>query len=132
MTWQAMLFSGQGRIRRRDYWIWSLAAFFVQMVIYFGVAIATGTIDNIGDEATPAPLLITQLALMVPSVWIGACLGAKRWHDRDKSGWMYLILLIPIVGPIWTFVECGCLDGTPGPNSYGPSPKGVNNAASVF
>jgi uncharacterized membrane protein YhaH (DUF805 family) len=25
---------------------------------------------------------------------------------------------------IYLFIECGCLDGTPGPNRYGPSPKG--------
>jgi uncharacterized membrane protein YhaH (DUF805 family) len=35
-----------------------------------------------------------------------------------------LITFVPIIGGLWTFVECGCLDGTPGSNRFGPSPKG--------
>jgi uncharacterized membrane protein YhaH (DUF805 family) len=30
--------------------------------------------------------------------------------------------MIPLVGAIWTFVECGCLRGTVGPNNYGEDP----------
>jgi uncharacterized membrane protein YhaH (DUF805 family) len=29
------------------------------------------------------------------------------------------------VGFFWTLIECGFLDGTPGPNRFGPSPKGI-------
>jgi uncharacterized membrane protein YhaH (DUF805 family) len=47
---------------------------------------------------------------------------AKRWHDRDKSGWWSLILLVPFIGSIWALVECGCLPGTEGPNRYGADP----------
>ncbi|MBI3439822.1 MAG: hypothetical protein HY054_14440 [Proteobacteria bacterium] len=36
-----------------------------------------------------------------------------------------MILLIPIVGPLWTLIECGFIDGTQGHNGYGPSPKGI-------
>ncbi len=59
-------------------------------------------------------------------LWMQLAVLVKRWHDRDKSGWMVLLILIPIVnivGVIWTFIECGCLDGTLGPNKYGPDPK---------
>jgi len=31
--------------------------------------------------------------------------------------------LIPVIGGLWTLIECGFLDGTPGSNKYGPSPK---------
>ncbi len=131
-NWKTMLFRAQGRIRRRDYWLWSIGVVIAYIVIYIAVAVMTGSLSRLADDETPLPLLLTQLVLTIPSIWIGACLGAKRWHDRDKSGWMYLILLIPIVGPIWTFVECGCLDGTKGPNKYGPSPKGIGAAPDVF
>ncbi len=33
---------------------------------------------------------------------------------------------------LWTFIECGCMDGTKGPNRFGPSPKKVDAAAEVF
>ncbi len=32
--------------------------------------------------------------------------------------------LIPLFGWIYLFVVVGCLDGTQGPNRFGPSPKG--------
>ena len=49
---------------------------------------------------------------------------ARRWHDRDKSGWWTLIGLIPVVGAIWILVECGCLKGSDGPNRFGADPLG--------
>ena len=66
---------------------------------------------------------ILLVVLVIPLGWIALSLQVKRWHDRDKSGMWVLISMIPIVGPIWSFIECGCLPGTPGPNSYGPDPS---------
>ncbi len=50
--------------------------------------------------------------------WPGLAIQTKRWHDRNKSGWWNLIILIPIVGAIWTTIELGFLKGTPGENRY--------------
>ena len=62
--------------------------------------------------------LIVALAAIYPAI----ALYAKRWHDRDKSGWWTLIVLVPIVGPIWILVELGILEGTRGDNRFGPDP----------
>ena len=32
---------------------------------------------------------------------------------------------------LWLLIEMGSLDGTPGPNKYGPSPKGLDETAST-
>jgi len=56
-------------------------------------------------------------------VWIELACTAKRWHDRDKPAAMLFILFVPIIGGLWTLIECGFLEGTTGPNQYGPSPK---------
>lgn len=53
------------------------------------------------------------------SWWIGLAILVKRWHDRDKSGFMVFILLIPVIGFLWTLIEVGFLPGTVGPNRYG-------------
>jgi uncharacterized membrane protein YhaH (DUF805 family) len=74
---------------------------------------------------------ILEFVLLIPYVWILLALQIKRWHDRDKSWVWIFISLIPLVGPIWALVECGFLDGTPGPNKYGPSPKGVTGPATA-
>ncbi len=43
----------------------------------------------------------------------------RRYHDRNKSGWWFFLCFVPIVGPIWQFIELGFLSGTPSGNSYG-------------
>lgn len=57
------------------------------------------------------------------AIWMKLAVMVKRWHDRDKSGWWMLIGLVPVIGDLWLLIECGFLDGTPGTNKYGPSPK---------
>ena len=60
--------------------------------------------------------------MYIPMLWISVAVQCKRWHDRDKSGWWFLINFIPIIGPLWAFIELGCLRGTMGPNLYGADP----------
>ena len=55
-------------------------------------------------------------------------LGVKRLHDRDMSGWWTLISFVPFGGFI-LLVILGFLDGTQGPNRFGPSPKGIGGAS---
>ncbi len=63
-------------------------------------------------------LLIYGLAVLIPSLAV----GVRRMHDQDKSGWFILLGLIPFVGPLILLVFF-CLEGTNGPNQYGPDPK---------
>jgi uncharacterized membrane protein YhaH (DUF805 family) len=52
---------------------------------------------------------------MVPSL----ALGARRLHDIGRSGWMQLILFIPIIGFIWLIVLFATKSSTED-NKYGP------------
>ena len=63
------------------------------------------------------------------SLWPSLAIVVKRGHDRDQTGWMALIMIIPIVGWFFWLINYGILDGTPGPNQYGPSPKGLGDSA---
>jgi uncharacterized membrane protein YhaH (DUF805 family) len=49
----------------------------------------------------------------------------RRLHDQDKSGWFILLGLIPIVGPFIVLVFY-FIEGTRGPNRFGPDPKGTD------
>ena len=62
---------------------------------------------------------------LIAGFWVGFALVVKRWHDRNRSWTWALLGFIPIVGWIWQGVECSFLEGTLGPNRYGPSPKGI-------
>ena len=55
-------------------------------------------------------------------MWMGFCLTVKRYHDRGKSAWWYLIQFIPIIGGIWALVELGFCSGDDGDNEYGDGP----------
>jgi uncharacterized membrane protein YhaH (DUF805 family) len=129
MDISTLLFSFEGRIRRLHYWLVSIGVGAVASVIggvlfsFSGMIVMTaaGPIWH-----APNPIAgVLLLALYAAEIWIGLALGAKRCHDRDKSAWFLLISLIPFLGALWLLIELGFLDGTPGPNKYGPSPKGL-------
>lgn len=116
MTWGRILFGFEGRIARRHYWAGSLIWF----VAIFGFGLGGGMMAEAID--LPEAVLFLMIPMFILCVWSSIALQVKRWHDRDKPGVMVLINLIPYVGGIWTFVECGCMRGTEGVNSYGPDP----------
>src|SRR5687767_1837237 len=88
LTWKQILFSFEGRIPRRTYWGFTILANAISFVVGFIFGMLFG-------EETGALL---ALVLNIPMIWIGLAVTAKRWHDRDKSGWWIFIVLIPIVG----------------------------------
>jgi uncharacterized membrane protein YhaH (DUF805 family) len=105
MDWQQLFLSFDGRISRQPFWIGVLVLFAANVLI--AVVLGRGVLGA-----------LASLALVYPSI----ALSVKRWHDRGKSGWWVLIGLIPVVGFVWTLVECGLLEGTKGDNAYGPEP----------
>jgi uncharacterized membrane protein YhaH (DUF805 family) len=109
MRWGHFLWSFAGRVPRRDYWL----RFFLPALL---AGLGAGVID--AAAGTRALAALVQIALIWPTIAV----GAKRCHDRDRSGWFQLVGLIPVVGPIWLLVELGFLRGTRGPNRFGPDP----------
>jgi len=62
------------------------------------------------------------LLSIIPSV----ALTIRRLHDTGKSGWWYLIVIIPYIG--WfTIMIFACMEGNRGTNKWGPNPKGIGN-----
>ena len=102
-------FSFEGRIGRQTYWL----KYFLPWV---GLNIVAGIID--ATTGFPAVGLVVGLV----GIWVGIAAGAKRCHDRDRTGWFQLIALIPIIGVIWLLVELGFLKGSEGENRFGPDP----------
>lgn len=117
--------SFDGRIPRMAFWLGVLVLLIVQwvlMAVFGGMSVMTMDMtDPAAAEQAMAnmwPIYIIGLLFLWPSLAI----YAKRWHDRDKSGWWSLILLVPIIGFFWVLIECGFLRGTEGPNRFGPDP----------
>jgi len=75
------------------------------------------TIDN---EGYGLFYMLYSLGVLIP----GLAVSVRRLHDIGKSGWMLLIVFIPLVGWIWLLVLM-VTDSEPGENQYGPNPKGI-------
>ena len=125
----SLLTSFEGRINRAKWWLGLVILVIVQWIIWYIVAMTMGvdlmtSNDPAQMEQTMTvigiPIGIISLIFLYPSL----ALYTKRWHDRGKSGWWTLIILIPIIGGIWALIELGILRGTVGPNQYGPDPLG--------
>lgn len=112
------LFSFRGRAHRAHWWA-GQAVLLLELSLGFGIAGAIGTAPA-GLSAAAAMVL---LATFVIWLWMLLAVNVKRWHDVDKGGYWMLIVLVPIIGGLWAFVETALEPGTPGPNRYGPSPK---------
>jgi uncharacterized membrane protein YhaH (DUF805 family) len=114
--WKQFYLSAQGRVNRKQFWLWLVLPCTAISVVLILLDLALGTYnakDGVGLLSG-----IFSLVVIVPAILV----YIKRWHDRDKSGWWMLILLVPLVGAIWFLIEVGFLPGTPGPNRFGPPP----------
>ena len=111
-----------GRSRRKEYWMFVL----LQMLILIPVAILAilmgGPVEDpanpLGSTAILIVLGVYFLVFFIP----GLAVQVRRFHDQDKSGWFILLGFIPYVGSLILLVFM-CLEGTRGPNRFGPDPK---------
>lgn len=103
-----------GRSRRKEYWFFTL----FNMIAYIGlifVDVAIGTFDpqsGIGILST-----VYILGVILPSIGV----LIRRLHDIGRSGWWWLLLFVPIIGPIALFVMT-VMESNKESNSFGPNP----------
>ena len=102
------LFNADGRIGRRDWIIWLVA-----IAIMFGIL---GWIFN--DSETWVQAILSIIAGIA-----GIFMGIKRLHDLDKTGWLYLLAIVPIV-QIFFAIYLIVWKGTEGDNKYGSPNSG--------
>lgn len=160
MSLKQVLFSFDGRLRRRDWWVFHVAVFFVN---YFAMQVVAPLAFGEGGRLTiepgtftpiyPMPMMIIGLGLSLLWLWPNLAVAVKRGHDRNMPARVVLgltavtyvvgtgMMVAPALGfdlgvfrwiglavnaviGLYLLVVLGFLDGTPGPNRYGPSPKG--------
>jgi len=95
-----------GRASRSEYWWWALVSGIVSIVLNVITAVISSAGATLRPDGTSVPgpgymvvlilAVIISLAIFVPSLAV----SVRRLHDTNMSGWMYLLILIPFVGPI--------------------------------
>lgn len=100
------LFSFRGIADRQSYWCFSIAP----GLIFFALA----ALFNLPTRMTGFGFTIATLLIL----WVSLAVAAKRCHDRGRSAWFLLVLLVPVVGPLWAMIELGFLPARQEGNAY--------------
>ena len=96
----------KGRARRKEYWMYTLiftVLLIALMTIMFSVLSFS---DETGIETGPGVYLTVILVIVflfahfIPTI----ALTVRRLHDTGKSGWWYLIVLVPYLGNFVIFI----------------------------
>jgi uncharacterized membrane protein YhaH (DUF805 family) len=111
-----------GRSRRKEYWMFVLLQMLILIPVAFLAILMGGPVEDpanpFGSTAMLIVLGVYFLVFFIP----GLAVQVRRFHDQDKSGWFILLGFIPYVGSLILLVFM-CLEGTRGPNRFGPDPK---------
>src|SRR5262249_41951764 len=113
------LFWFDGRMSRRTFATRRSLAVFLLFLLFGASVEAIFRMLELGG-VSPVLAIGALLLLFMAMIWISAATAIRRLHDRDRSGWLVFILLVPFVS-YWIVVETFLLRGTNGSNSYGPS-----------
>ena len=113
------VFSAAGRIGRARY-----IAYGTGFYILFGIlAMLSGFLGAIGGVL----MIVLWIALMV----VAFMLTIQRCHDFNVTGWLSLLILVPLANLVFLFIP-----GTDGPNRFGaptpPNSVGVLIVAWLF
>lgn len=109
-----------GRARRAEYWWFALFNVLVSLALQILDMAIFGMRSMGPDAGMGLPNVLGglfSLAILVPSVavWV------RRLHDVGRSGWWWLLALIPVIGWIILFYW-SVRRGDVGANIFGPDP----------
>jgi uncharacterized membrane protein YhaH (DUF805 family) len=124
INWRELFASAAGRSSRLHFWIG--AGLLLALTAFY-------------DTVTEGPMKLLTFWFVYPALLAsGACVIAKRLHDRGRSGWWAALVLTALIfawpnsngarvllaAPvlIWALVELGLLPGETGANRFGQRP----------
>jgi len=124
-TYQPRFLSLSGRIGRLRYLAYGMGLMLLTYPVIFVIFALSGMLSGEAPGALVfVPLGVVYIALLVFSFGY----MVRRLNDMDQSGWLSLLMLIPLVNLVMILVLL-VARGTAGSNRYGPAPvpntKGV-------
>jgi uncharacterized membrane protein YhaH (DUF805 family) len=141
-SWIDYLFSFEGRISRKSFWLSGLAILGVCLLVMVGLVAVVGMESFDSKKGALSNKIISLYTIAsLPFYWPAFALYLKRLHDfgQGKGGLWPLVILSglsaglsladfdigsQLVAVVATglFIFVGCIKGTLGPNQYGPDP----------
>lgn len=122
-------FNFSGRAQRSEFWWWALVQPILMIgFIWFDVLRLRGMdvemLANVSPDASALYMMMitpwVSLLLIIPNLSV----SIRRLHDIGKSGLWYLLIFVPLIGPLVLLVFW-VLPSENTPNSWGPPPGNI-------
>lgn len=105
-----------GRASRSEFWTFAIGCLLVNgMLAWLAVALP---FPPLSGDSWPLNLAF-QLSVLMP----GAAVAARRLHDINRSGWLQLLWLVPLIGGLVLLLYLAA-PATQGANRYGSNSHG--------
>ncbi len=131
-TYMPKFFAVNGRIGRLRYIGYSWLAYFLLYIVFgvlgFIAAITFPMMIRNSHGGTPAFGVFALILIYVPILAIMFIYTRRRLNDLDQTGWLSLLLIIPLIGFLfWLYLIFA--PGTDSANRFGPAPSKQSNGA---
>ena len=127
VLYQPKIFSFSGRIGRMRYLAYGIGLYILLMAAMIPLG---GMAASMGGEAGMSMLGMVMIGLFYIAIFAISIMFAKRrLNDLNRSGWWFLVFLIPIVNLLMT-IYILFFPGSDGDNNFGPAP--TSNSVGVL
>lgn len=124
-VYQPKMFSASGRIGRMRYFVYGAVmsiAFYAVMAVAVGIiAAVSGGLEQAQQGAGMAVLGFLYFAMIIAVLVFAVIFMVRRLNDFNASGWLSLLLLVPIANLVMMLLLL-FRKGSEGGNDYGPAP----------
>ena len=106
-----------GRASRSEFWWWYLVCTIYQIVAFLIVIYLVtwiGGVEGYSEALGNIVMIIVSLPILIPTLAV----SVRLLHDINRSVWWYLLILVPLIGPI-VLIIWFIKRGTEAPNDYG-------------
>jgi uncharacterized membrane protein YhaH (DUF805 family) len=119
-TYDPQVFAVNGRIGRLRYLAFSMLMGLLTFALIFVVAAIGGVLMAVTKSNT---IMMVMLGLAyIPAIAVTIILAKRRFNDMGHSGWMSLLMFVPLVGFfVWLWLLFG--PGDAQSNQYGKPPS---------
>ncbi len=122
-TIRNLYFTLDGRVDRTTHWVFAVVVPTIVNFVWSFAFLATAEIVIGWEPDFWIAALVDSIVRLIISLVGSFALSVKRLHDSNRSAWLLLIYVVPVVGQVLLFILLGFVPGTDGDNKYGSSPR---------
>lgn len=89
----------------------------VYYIVYFLIGLGIAYVAH-GSNVLGIITVVMSLVGVLVAIPLGISIHIRRWHDIGQSGWMTLLVFIPLFGLVIS-LSLLFIPGTKGPNAFG-------------